>query len=78
MYPPTKKNNDQYLTMLSFQFPLLSTLKNLEFIYLKSVFAYLIFSQHFIVSRFFLDDQGHETFHLKILELILSEEARFM
>ena len=59
MYPPTKKNNDKYPTMLSFQLPLLNTLRDLEFVYLKSDFAYLIFSQHFIVSRFFLDDQDY-------------------
>ena len=43
MHPPTKKNNDQYPTMLSFQLPLMNTLRNLEFVYLKSDFAYLLF-----------------------------------
>ena len=40
MYRPTKKNNDQY-PALSLQPPLLNTLRNLKFVYLKSDFAYL-------------------------------------
>ena len=33
MYPPTKKNNYQYSTILSIHFSLLNTLRNFEFIY---------------------------------------------
>ena len=35
MYPPTKKNNDQYPTMLFLQLLLSNTLRNLEFTHLK-------------------------------------------
>ena len=53
MCPPTKKNNYQYPTMLSVHFPLSNTLRNFEFVCLKSDFAYLIISRCFIISRFF-------------------------
>ena len=42
MFPPTKKNNIQHPTMLSLQLPLSNTLRSLEFVYLKSYFAYLM------------------------------------
>ena len=78
MHPPAKKNNNQYHTMLSFQLLLLNTLRNLEFVYLKSEFAYLLFPRGFIVSRFFPDNQDYETIYFKTLELILWKEAPFM
>ena len=59
MHPPAKKNNDQYHAMLSFQLLLLNTLRNLEFVYLKSEFAYLLFPLGFIVSRFSPDNQDY-------------------
>ena len=77
MYFPTKKNNDQYPTILSFQFPLLNRLRNLEFVYLKPDFAYLIFPRGFIVSRFF-DNRDYYTIYFKTLELILWKETPFM
>ena len=59
MYRPTKKNNDQYPTILSLppslppslslKFPLSNTLTNFEFVYLKSDFALVTFSQCFII-----------------------------
>ena len=58
MYPSTKKNK-QYLAMPPIQLPLPKTLKNLKLVYLKSDFGYLIFSQYFIASRFFLDNQDY-------------------
>ena len=58
MYTPTKKNNN-YPTMLSLQLPLLITLGNLKFVYLKSNCGYLIFSRYFIFSRSFLDNQDY-------------------
>ena len=57
MYPPIKKNNDP--TMLSFQLRFLNPLRNFELVYIKLDFAYLIFSQYFIISRFFLDNQDY-------------------
>ena len=36
MYTPTKKNNNEYPTKLSLQVILSTTLRNLEFVYLKS------------------------------------------
>ena len=54
MYPPTKKNNDQYPTMLSLQLSMLNTLRSLKFEYLISDFSYVIFSWGFVVYRFFL------------------------
>ena len=77
MYFPTKKNNDQYPTILSFQFPLLNRLRNLEFVYLKPDFAYLIFPQGFIASRFF-DNRDYYTIYFETLELILWKETPFM
>ena len=59
MYPPAKKNNNEYPTMLSRHAILSNTLRNLEFVYLKSDFAYLIFPQHFIISGFSLDNQEY-------------------
>ena len=59
LYPPTKKNNDQYPIMLSLQLPFSDTLRNLGSVYLKSDFAYLIFSQRFIVSTLFVDNQDY-------------------
>ena len=56
IYPPTKKNNHQYPTKLSLQLPLLNKLRNLEFVYLKLDFAYLVFLWSFIASRFLLDN----------------------
>ena len=76
MYPPSKKNNDQYLTMLYLQLPLSNTLRNFEFVYLKSDFAYLILSWCFIISRFFLDNQDNWTLHCKTLEPILQKEVK--
>ena len=75
LHPPTKKNNNQYPTMLSLQLPLSNTLRNLKFVYLKLDFTYLIFSRCFIVSRFFLDNQDYWTFHFKTLEPISWKEA---
>ena len=51
MYPPTKKNNDQYPTML-FPTAFVKHSKILNFS-IKSDFTYLIF------SRFFLDNQDY-------------------
>lgn len=59
MYPPTKKNNNKYPTMLSLQVILSNTFRNLEFVCLKSDFPYLIFPQHFIISGFSLDNQEY-------------------
>ena len=78
MYPPSKKNNYHYPTMLSVPFPLLSILRNFEFVYLKSGFAHLIFSRCFIISRFFLGNHDYKTFHHKTLEPILRKKPPFM
>ena len=46
-----QRSNDQYPTVPSLQLPLSNTLRNLEFVYLKPDFVYVIFSWCFIVSR---------------------------
>ena len=43
----------------SLQLPLSNSLRNFEFVYLKSDFAYLIFWQHLIIFKFFLDNQDY-------------------
>ena len=56
MYLTSKTNNNQYPIMPSLKLSFSNTLKNLEFVYLKPDFAYLIFLQYFVLSRFFLDN----------------------
>ena len=59
IYPATKKKIDQHPSMLYIQLPLSNTLRNFKFVYVKSDFVYLIFSQRFIFSRFFLDKRDY-------------------
>ena len=56
MYPKSKTNNNQYPIMPSLKLSFSNSLKNLEFVYLKLDFAYLIFLQYFVLSRFFIDN----------------------